>query len=229
MSWKRSRLILVLAVMLMITSACGGNGGESSSTSADSSGGDQNTVTEPDNDQNDDQDSNDSANQGGRGDGLPGGGADGSFTVDGESYDATVFRCEPFSASGPANPDELDLRAFFNISHGIEVEVGYATRPAPAGPPYEATVVFVFYSRQGDAGVEQFEGAASTGPDGTWYPDNVADLDTATPLDQPAIEISGSRITGALSGVEQDWPQGATGTVDIMFDLEVPNDFLDNC
>ncbi len=226
MSSKGSRSKLVMAIMLMIVTACSG-GGESSSTIVASSGDDQASGTTADRDQDPAPEQAEVDDQ--RGQGLPAGGAEGSFTVDGETFEASVYRCEPFSASGPANPEDLDLRAFFSLSHGVELEIAHSTRPGSSGRAFEATILFVFYSRPSADGPVQFEGAASTDADGVWYPGNLIDLATATPLEQPAFEISGDRIKGGLTNVEQSWPEGGGATVDITFDLEVPNDFLDGC
>ena len=53
------------------------------------------------------------------------------------------------------------------------------------------------------------------------YGDQTEELLPAKPLEQ-----DGNRISGSLS-LEQSWPEGATGTVDVSFDLAYTDEIQD--
>lgn len=221
MNGNRFRLLVLAAVMLLIVSACGGEDTSSSTAAASPSAGqDSDPAQESDGEPSSGSDAS-------GGEGLSSGGGTGTYTVDGEAVESPVYRCDVAPSSGQEpHPDDLAVLAFQGGSDGLEVEVGHSTRPSSSGA-YEATILFVFYSRSGADGLEQFEGSAATGPDGQWYLQS--DFDFANPFAEPPITVNGNRITGSLANVEQDYPEDGTATVDVTFDLEIPNEITEGC
>lgn len=167
---------------------------------------------------------NDAASQG-----LPQGG-DGTYVVDGESFDATVYRCEPFTSPGN-EPDDRDLSTlgFRGGSEGLEVEIGYATG-IDQGQQYDRQILFVFHSRSGTDGLEQFEGAASQDAAGAWYPGNELIFDGLTALDAEPFSLDGNRLTGGPLTLVESWPnEGASTVVVESWDFTIPDDVWSEC
>lgn len=220
---KLSRIpFVVLAVaMLLAVAACGGGDSSSSTTPAPPSVDQGSDTTASESGEDPSSGSDDSG-----GGGLPASGANGTYTINGDSFEAPVFQCEVFSSGQEPHPDDLSVLAFLGGSEGLEVEIGHSTRPGPDGP-YEATVMFVFHSRAGADGLEQFEGSAATGPDGQWYLQD--DFQLANPIPGETFTRDGNRITGSLAGVEQDWPETGTEVIDVTFDLEIPAEITEGC
>jgi hypothetical protein len=178
----------------------------------------------------DDLPSDDGNSGGGGGSGALAGAGVGSFTADGESFDGVdVYSCEPFSFGndGP-NPEDLSLLAFLGGSNGLEVEVSHSEGyDLSDGTQFDQVNLNVFYSRQGDAGLEQFEGGAQNRADGSWYttdPETYTEVD----LDEPPVVV-GDHVTGSLAGLVQTWPDEGAATVDVTFDLEIPSEVNDAC
>ncbi|MEZ4503479.1 MAG: hypothetical protein R3C39_12705 [Dehalococcoidia bacterium] len=158
----------------------------------------------------------------------------GTFSIDGQQFDADiVVRCLPFDASafGGAAPNEADFdfsAATSDFANVVEGEVAFAL-PTFGPGAYEANQIRGFASRQGSSGVEQYESVAATDPDGNWLmnlePQLVANGQppTGEPME---FEIDGNHVRGAMT-LEQNWPDGATGTVDIAFDLDLPAEAID--
>jgi hypothetical protein len=152
----------------------------------------------------------------------------GTFTVDGESFEAPVVRCEPFAAFGEPNPDDLNVRA---LAGSVFVEVDLSNSDGISmvdGTAFDQQHVNVFLSRPGDGVTEQFDGGATNNADGEWIAseDQFNDPAEVTPLPAPPFTIDGNRITGSMT-VIQDWPEGATGTAEVTFDLEFPGEIQD--
>ena len=171
-------------------------------------------------------DNDDNNGGGGGGPALVAGGT-GAFTADGESYDdVDVFSCEPFSfgSQGP-HPDDLSILAFVGGSTGLEVEVGHLNG--------DGLSLRVFYSRQGDNGLEQFEGSASNSlpgrfEAGPWHSDD-QDTGEQVELNEAPYVIEGGRITGSLAGLLQTWPDEGAAVVDVTWDLEIPSEMNEEC
>lgn len=148
----------------------------------------------------------------------------GTFVVDGESFDAPVIRCEPFSSSfGDPNADDLNVRALVG---SVFVEVDLSNSEGISfedGSVYDQQFVTVFLSRPGDGVTEQFEGSATNDADGNWFLSE--DFEQTNPIPTP-FALDGNTITGAMT-VDQDWPEGATGTAEVSFDFEFPSEIQD--
>ena len=175
-------------------------------------------------------DDDDTASEGGGGGGLPPAGGVGSFTADGESFDnVDVYSCEPFSFGSDPDPRDLSLLAYLGGSDGLQVEVSHSTGVDMSdGTQFDQMNLSVFHSRQGEAGLEQFEGSAASAADGTWF---TVDPETfeQVPFDENPVVIGGDRITGSLVGLEQTWPDEGAATVDVTWDFEIPSEVLEDC
>lgn len=173
----------------------------------------------------------DDADAGDDGGGFPLAGAGvGSFTADGESFDSVdVYSCEPFSFGSDPHPDDVSVLAYLGGASGLEVVISHRQGVDMSdGSQFEQIDLSVFYSRQGEAGLEQFEGGAASAADGTWFTMDPETLEQ-TPLDTIPAVIEGDRVTGALAGLRQTWPDEGAATVDVTFDLEVPTEVNEEC
>lgn len=173
-------------------------------------------------------DHSDAGDNGGR---LPLAGAGvGSFTADGESFDnVDVYSCEPFSFGSDPHPDDVSLLAYLGGTSGLEVVVTHGQGvDLSDGSQFDQIELSVFHSRQGESGLEQFEASAASAADGTWF---TTDPDTLeqTPLDANPVVVEGDRVTGALAGLRQTWPDEGAATVDVTFDLEIPTEVNEEC
>lgn len=155
----------------------------------------------------------------------------GSFVADGESFDnVDVYSCEPFSFGSDPHPDDLSLLAYVGGSSGLEVEISHSEGFDQAGGTFDQVNVFVFYSRSGDSGLEQFERSAGNAADGYWYFGGGGFVtDESDRIDGAPFTINGDRITGELAGLEQTWPDEGAATVDVSFDLEIPSEVNSEC
>jgi hypothetical protein len=164
------------------------------------------------------------------GDGGPSlaGSTTGSFTADGETFgDVAVFSCEPFSFGSDPDPRDLNLRGFLGGMTGLEVDVSHSQGfDMSDGSQFDQTSLSVFYSRDGEAGVEQFEASAQSRADGSWFIYDAETFEEVDLADVPVV-IDGNRITGALAGLEQTWPDEGAATVDVTFDYEIPSEVGD--
>lgn len=154
----------------------------------------------------------------------------GSFTADGESFDSVdVYSCEPFSFGSDPDPRDLSLLGYLGGTSGLEVEISYGEAfDLSDGSQFEQISLAVFYSRQGSSGLEQFEGRAQSRADGTWYtsdPETFQEVD----LDGVPVAVDASRLSGALAGLEQTWPDEGAATVDVTFDFEIPSEVNEEC
>lgn len=219
---NRFPLLVLVVAMFLVVAACGGDDSSSPTTAASPSADQGSDATTPESGEDPPSGSDDSG-----GGGLPPGGGSGTYTINGESFEAPVYQCEVFSFGDEPHPDDLSVLAFLGGSEGLEVEIGNTARPGGPDGQYEATIMFVFHSRSGADGLEQFEGGVATGPDGLWYEND--DFEFANPLPDAAFARDGNRITGNIAGVEQDYPEGGTETLDITFDLEFPDDITEGC
>lgn len=181
----------------------------------------------------DDLPTDDDADNGGDGGGFPLAGAGvGSFTVDGESFDnVEVYSCEPFSFGSDPNPDDVSVLAYLGGSSGLEVAVSHSEGFEISDGEqvrFDQVDVNVFYSRQGESGLEQFEGSAASNASGGWSFFNQETGEQIDLADSP-YERDGDRITGSLAGLEQTWPDEGAATVDVTFDLEIPTEVNEEC
>lgn len=216
----RHRSLPIFLTMVLAIAACSSDGAE---PDADP-GVDQQQTSQSTSAPTDTQ----SNNGGGNTQGLPSGG-DGTYVIDGESFDATVYRCEPFTSPGQEPDDrELSVLAYRGGSEGLEVEIGIGTGFGENGP-FDTQVLFVFHSRPGEDGLEQYEGRASHDADGVWYPGNFIEED-AEPLDTPPVTVDGNRIHGGPLTLEQTWPnEGGEFVVVDSWDLTVPDETWSEC
>ncbi len=172
----------------------------------------------------------DSVDDRGDGGGLPAAGGVGSFTVDGESFDnVDVYSCEPFSFGSDPDPRDLSLLAFLGGSEGLQVELSHRQgMDMSDGTQFDQVDLSVFHSRQGDSGLEQFEGSAASAADGTWF---IVDPETfeQVPFAENPVVIDGNRITGSLAGLDQTWPDEGAATVDVTWDFEIPSEVVEGC
>jgi hypothetical protein len=153
----------------------------------------------------------------------------GTFTVDGESFEAPVIRCEPFAAFDEPNPDDLNVRALADGSVFVEVDLSNSDGISMVdGTTFDQQHVSVFLSRPGEGVTEQFDGAATNDADGNWLSSEDIFVDPAqvTPLPEPPFTLDGNRITGSMT-VNQSWPEGETGTAEVTFDFEFPGEIQD--
>ena len=154
----------------------------------------------------------------------------GSFTVDGESFDnVEVYACEPFSFGSDPDPRDVSLLGYLGGSSGLEVEVSYNPGfDLTDGSEFDQVNLNVFHSRQGESGLEQFEGGARNRADGSWY---TQDLETFEEIDlaETPVVIDGDRVTGGLAGLIQTWPDEGAATVDVTFDYEIPTEINEEC
>lgn len=167
------------------------------------------------------------------GGGLPLAGAGvGSFTADGESFDnVDVYSCEPFSFGSDPHPDDVSVLAYLGGTSGLEVEVSHSQSFEVSDGEqvqFDQVTVNVFYSRQGDSGLEQFEGSAVSNASGGWFFFNRETGEQFDLADPPYVR-DGDRMTGSLAGLQQSWPDEGDATVDVTFDLEIPSEVNEEC
>lgn len=222
-------------VGLLVIAACGGGTADPAPGSDDT----QTTTT-----------AGSSGTQGGRqapsSQDVPFESGDGHFEVDGTRFDAAwVVSCivEEDFFGNPPDPEDLDVRAsaeegsssgFFEVG----VTVTEVEPMSHDGPGYRALTVSTFYHRSRGEGPEQFEMSVTTGPDGSWYrsgeiiPQMAVEGQeglgiTGEPLSGLNITVESSRLEGGLT-LDQDWPQGADGMVDITWEFDLPGEKF-NC
>jgi hypothetical protein len=181
----------------------------------------------------DDLPSDDGGSSDGGGDdgGFPLAGAvPGSFTADGESFDdVDVYACEPFSFGSDPDPRDLSLFGYVGGTSGLNVDVSHSQGfDLSDGTQFDQMSLNVFYSRQGSAGLEQFEAGAQSRADGSWY---TTDDETFEEVDlaEPPVVIDGNRVSGGLGSLEQTWPDEGAATVDVTFDFEIPTEVNEEC
>lgn len=156
----------------------------------------------------------------------------GSYTVDGESFQGVdTYSCEVFSfGSQEPHPDDLSVLALLGGSEGLQVEISVSQGfDMTDGSQFDQVRMSVFHSRSGEGGLEQFEGGASNDANGVWSSGDQFDPDSLVELGEPPFVIDGDRITGALPGLEQTWPDEGAATVDVTFDLEIPAEINEDC
>ncbi len=158
------------------------------------------------------------------------GAGEGSFTVDGESFDdVAVYSCEPFSFGSDPDPRDVSLLGYLGGMSGLEVEVSHSPGiDMTDGTQFDQMNLSLFYSREGSAGLEQFDGTAQNRADGSWF---FYDSETFEEIDlaEPAAVIEGDRISGFLAGLQQSWPDEGAATVDVTFDFEIPSQINQEC
>lgn len=208
---KSRHLVLTVVVMLLLA-ACGGDAdpapsdteaGQTTTTGAPA-GTDSPTTTE-----------------GGSGTETPTppvvAGAAGSMTVDGETFEGQVRRCEPFSFGG--DPHEDDVSVVLLSTVGLNVDLSYTESiDIATGEQYLQASVDLLYTAPGFA---QFEVGAVTNAAGDWVSRDDQFVQDPTPLPSAPITREGNLLTGTAE-LTQSWPQGETGTVEVSYSLEVP-------
>ena len=215
----RRRSISILLALVVVLAACSSDGSEPDTEPVAGQNPTTETVPAPDDTQ--------PPSQGGGSSGLPTGG-DGTYSVDGESFDATVYRCEPFTAPGQQPDDrELSTLAYRGGSEGLEVEIGYGTGFGDEGP-FETQILFVFHSRPGADGLEQFEGQATHDAAGAWFAGEIF-AGNPEPLDGVPFTLDGNRLRGGPLTLQQTWPDETGEVVVDSWDLTVPDDTWNEC
>ena len=145
------------------------------------------------------------------------GGAAGSMTVDGETFEGEVIRCEPFSFG--SDPHEDDVSVVLLSSTGLNVDLSYTPSiDMSGGGEYLQASVDLLYTGPGFA---QFEGRATTNAAGEWLAGDDQFSQDPTPMPSAPIMRDGDRLVGGMT-LDQSWPQGETGTVEVSFSLEIP-------
>jgi hypothetical protein len=218
---ERRTSVAMLVAIMMLVAACSSDG---SGTGADPADAQQSTgSTAPTSD-------TQPSDQGGNTQGLPPGG-DGQYVIDGETFDATVYRCEPFTAPGQQPDDrELSVLAFRGGSEGLEVEIGIGNGIGSDGQQFDQQVLRLFHSKSGASGLEQFEGVAAPDQDGVWYPGQIVFEPDLEPLSGVPYTLEGNRLRGGPLTLEQTWPEEAEGTVVVQsWDLTVPDETWSEC
>lgn len=228
------RHLVLISLISLVAAACGGD------TTAAQEGGDgeaSSPVVESQASASDDSDRT-SGSESAQGEDLPFENGEGFFIVDGERIDPEyVVSCIPFDASefgGQAShPDDLAINAIKG-STALQVEVSYEEGAGRGGDQvYDAVSVWPNVLRPGEDGQESFEAGFLTDPDGVWYSretDNPIQLSmgtaVGTPLDEAPMVRDGNRITGTAT-LPQTWPDGATGSVVVSYDLSFSSEQFD--
>lgn len=218
----RQMTVLLVAVVLVLA-ACGSDSEESPAPDDDGRGTVTTLSQTPEELAEDVMEDAEEQVESGAADDLLANAGTGTFTVDGQSFDTPVFRCEPFAAFDEPNPDDLNVRALVG---DVFVEVDLANSEGidiVNGGVFDQQSVGVFLSRSGEEGVEQFEARMSNDAEGNWY--DGEDFEQATPLGTP-FTLDGNTITGSMT-VLQNWPEGDTGTADVTFDFMFPPEIQD--
>lgn len=220
----RSRLFVMLSMIALVLSACGGGGSaetgdEPAPTTSAAPPEVSSTVDEG------------SSGQALAGSSGPAAGGVGTFTVDGETFDnVPVARCEPFSVGDEPNEDDLSLVALVGSMEGLNLDLSNSDGFAMGDNEmitFTQQTLNVDYSRSGDAGIEQFTGFASNDIDDDWYIDGAPmPGEDKTAMGEPPFARDGGRISGSMT-LDQDWPEGSTGVVEVSFDLEIPSEIVD--
>jgi len=200
--------------IVLVISACGGGDGSDGQAETDPVPdiGGETTVTVASPDDSAGTTSPDSPDDGGPPGGFPPGG-DGTVVIDGQTFDAAwVGNCEIDEVFNPG-PDDLDLTAA--LGTGIDalfLRVSY--RDVQGVPPEDGYLYTQFGSElqmQDDSGNFVLLGSVGnyvTGPDGTWYVDDIGTLPMilatdsdpdATPLAVAPMTIDGDRISGTVT------------------------------
>ena len=174
----------------------------------------------------------DGSSDGGDGDGgFPLAGAvSGSFTADGESFDdVDVYACEPFSFGSDPDTRDLSLFGYVGGTSGLNVDISHSQGfDLTDGSQFDQMSLNVFYSRQGESGLEQFEAGARNRADGSWYAQDEETFEEID-LEGTPVEVTADRVTGGLSGLIQTWPDEGAATVDVTFDFGIPTEINEEC
>lgn len=218
----RSRLLVVLSTIALVVSACGGGG----STETGDEPAPTTSVAPPSGSSTVDKGSQTPAGSSG-----PAAGGVGTFSVDGETFDdVPVARCEPFSIGDTANNDDLSLVALVGSMEGLNLDLsnsdGFAMEDNEM-ITFTQQTLNVDYSRSSDAGIEQFTGMADNDIDDNWYIGGAPmPGEEKTPMAEPPFARDGDRISGSMT-LDQDWPEGSTGVIEVSFDFEIPSEIVD--
>ncbi len=229
-------LIFMLCLALAIA-ACGGDpaGTDDGSGAEPSSSPPSALSSEPSTP--DDSDETAASGSGPEGD-LPFENGEGFFTIDGERFDPEfVVSCIPFDASefgGRAgHPDDVAINAIKDGT-ALEVQVAYEEGAGAGGDKvYDAVFVSPIFLRPGEDGQESFEASFLTDPEGVWYSaetDSTIQLSmgnaAGAPLDDAPMIRQDNRITGTVT-LPQTWPDGASGSVAVSYDLSFASEQFD--
>jgi hypothetical protein len=225
----RPRALTALCVLALLISACGSDGGSAEPTgdldnsSANTTAGSADTDTPSDEGgQSGSEDDSDTAG------GLPSGGS-GTVILDGETIEpAWVGNCQIDEQFDP-QPGDLDVDV--SLDGGLEaLFLGVSVRET-RGVPAESSYTYTQFrpelqlrSESGSFVSYEPTGSFVTGPDGTWYLDEVGNVPMAlamdiehqgVALDQPPIVIDGNNLSGAVTF------EGSDGPVEVTFDLTI--------
>lgn len=232
------RYLIFMLCLAIAIAACGGDpagtddgsGAEPSSSPPSSSS----SEPQPTSDESDETASSTNAGQ----EDLPFENGQGFFTVDGERIDPEfVVSCIPFDASefgGQAShPDDLAINAIKDGT-ALEVQVAYEEGAGAGGDKvYDAVFASPIFLRSGEDGQESFEASFITDPEGVWYSsetDSTIQLSmgnaAGAPLDEAPMIRQDNRITGTVT-LPQTWPDGASGSVVVSYDLSFASEQFD--
>ncbi|MGA7097894.1 MAG: hypothetical protein WB245_10060 [Acidimicrobiia bacterium] len=220
----RSRLLLALSVIALLLTACGGGGNVDT--------GDEpaptTSVAPPSGSSTLDKGNSGQAPAGASG---PTAGGVGTFSVDGESFDnVPVARCEPFSVGDAPSEADLSLVALVGSMEGLNLDLSSSDGFAMGDNEmitFTQQTLNVDYSRSGDAGIEQFTGFASNDIDDNWYVGGAPmPGEEKTPMTEAPFTRDGDRISGSMT-LDQDWPEGSSGVIEVSFDFEIPSEIVD--
>lgn len=198
-----------LVAMLLIAAACGGDDDDTSPEKTGNNGGDAPSTSNGG--------SNASASSG-------------TFVIDGKKFDIVeIRRCEPFGgiSGNDAHEDDLDVAARSKSGEYLNAVISNNQGYGAQGALFTQQQHRMQLSRNGDKGIEQFEGFATNNADNVWYSGSLlpyADkaTDGSEPLVSAPFALEGNKLSGEMK-VTQDWPKGATGFVTVSFNLEVPS------
>lgn len=220
----RRRILIALCITALIVGACGSEG-ESPEAEPDSDTSATPTTQEAGNEQEGggQTDSQDNSDSGG---GLPPSGS-GTVTLDGETFEpAWVGNCQIDEQFDP-QPGDLDVNV--SLYGGLEALFLEISMSDVMGVPSEDSYTYTLFrpelqlrSESGSFVSYEPEGRFVTGPDGTWYLDEVGNVPMALAvdvehegvmLDEPPLVIDGDNVTGSVTF------EGADGPVEVSFDL----------
>ena len=230
----RGRFVSVVCMMALIAGACGSEGGstepdtESNNSPTTVSTNSPSTSASADTGSAGDEGGQAESNDPGSAAGLPPGGT-GTVTIDGETIEpAWVGNCAIDEQFDP-QPGDLDvsvsldggLEALFLEVYMIE-EMGVTPEDSYISTNFRPELQL--RSESGSYVSYEPPGYLVTGPDGTWYLDEIGNVSMALArgtehggvvLSEPPIVIDGDRLTGAVA------LEGDDGPIQVTFDLTI--------
>jgi hypothetical protein len=236
---KRLAAALTVSALAILTACGGGDGAEPGDASKPTSQPDDAT---PDHDAPSEGADGSAAADDGAGSAAgdspmpPGAVGGGSVTIDGAQFDGSVFRCAPrYIDMGAELEHEDDLNLLASVgAGGLQIEIGHSegftiTADGTGMESFVEQTLNVFYSGSGDQGTEQFEAFAARDAANAWFRDYVpmpGQEPEQPPLADAPYTRDGANIRGTMI-LEQIWPEEASGTIDVTYDLPIPDEIND--